>query len=361
MSRAGIEETTSTRDDAAAGELRAAYEAFIAENPGTHRRDAARALGVSEAVLIASTIDDVVRLDDTRWADLVAALPRLGHVKTMTRNEEFVIEETGVYDNIEFFGQVGQGVAPGFDLRIFLARWGAAFAVTEETRRGTRRSIQIFDGAGSSVHKCFVESDEGIAPFEAIVEEFRAEEQPGALEFEPFPKSTYRPVEEIDQEAFRKEWDEMRDTHDFFGLLGRHRVRRTDGLRIAGESRAQRLEDNVFEDFLNQAAEKEIPLMFFVGNPGMIQIYSGPINRVVRARGWLNILDPGFNLHARDQDIAEAWVVRKPVPEGYVTSLELYNAAGEDVAIIFSVRDDGVEESAEWRELVAGLPRKEAT
>lgn len=361
MSTTGLKEEAPPTTGATATELRAAYAAYMAEHPDTHRRDAARALGVTEANLLAATVDDVVRLDDTRWAELVAALPRLGRVKTMTRNEEMVIEETGVYDGIEFFGQVGQGVAPGFDLRIFLARWGAAFAVREETQRGTRRSIQIFDTAGASVHKCFIESDEGGAAFDGLVAEFRAAEQPGALEFRPFPAPKHVPATEVDQEAFRKEWDAMRDTHDFFGLLGRYRLKRTDGLRIAGTERAEQLRADSFEEFLNLVAEAGLPIMIFVGNPGMIQIYSGPVQRVVRARGWLNILQPNFNLHARDQAIAEAWVVRKPVPEGIVTSLELYNAAGEDVAIIFSVREDGVEESGEWRELLSHLPRVEAS
>jgi len=356
MTTTGLQETA-----APASELRAAYAAYMAEHPGTHRRDAARALGVTEANLLVATVDDVVRLDDNRWADLVAALPRLGRVKTMTRNEEMVIEETGVYDGIEFFGQVGQGVAPGFDLRIFLARWGAAFAVREETPRGTRRSIQIFDTAGASVHKCFIESDEGVAAFDQLVAEFRAAEQPGSVEFTPFPPKTFRPVEEIDQEAFRKEWDGMKDTHDFFGLLGRYRIKRTDGMRIAGKERAEQVQSDCFEKFLELVSEAGLSVMIFIGNPGMIQIYHGPVNRVVRARGWLNILEPNFNLHAKDEAIAEAWIVRKPVPEGYVTSLELYNAAGEEVAIIFSNREDGVEESDAWRQLLASLPRVEVS
>lgn len=358
--RTSSETAATARPRTAASDLRAALAAYQAEHPGTHRRDAARALGVSEATLLAATVDDVVRLDDGRWAELVAALPRVGRVKTMTRNEEFVIEEIGVYDGIEFFGQVGQGVAPGFDLRIFLARWGAAFAVTEETARGTRRSIQIFDRAGASVHKCFIESGEGAAAFAELVDEFRAADQPGSLDFTPFPDKTYRPAAEVDPEAFRREWDAMRDTHDFFGLLGRHQIRRTDGLRLAGDSRAERVRADSFEAFLGQVSETGLPIMIFVGNPGMIQIYSGPVRRVVRARGWLNILDPGFNLHIRDEEIAEAWVVRKPVPEGIVTSLELYDAEGQDLAIIFSVREDGAEECDEWRGLLAGLPREEA-
>lgn len=340
-------------------ELREAYTAYKAKHPRAHRRDAAHALGVPEATLLAATADEVVRLDDERWGDLVIDLPQLGQVKTMTRNEDFVIEQNGVYDGIELFGQVGQGVEPGFDLRIFMARWGAAFAVREETARGTRRSIQIFDRAGDSAHKCFIEPEEGVEAFATLVAEFRAAEQPGSLEFTPFPSRDHRNDEDVDQDALRRDWDAMQDTHDFFGLLGRHRVARTQALRLVSDAHAERVRADVFEAFLETVSATGLPIMIFVGNPGMIQIFSGSVRRVVRARGWLNILDPGFNLHARDDQVAEAWIVRKPVPEGIVTSLELYNAEGEDLAILFSVREDGEEECDEWRQLLAALPRAE--
>ena len=41
---------------------------------------------------------------------------------------------------------------------------------------------------------------------------------------------------------------------------------------------------------------------------------------------WLNVLDPTFNLHLREDRIAAAWVVRKPSVNGDIHSLELYDA-----------------------------------
>jgi hypothetical protein len=43
---------------------------------------------------------------------------------------------------------------------------------------------------------------------------------------------------------------------------------------------------------------------------------------------WLNVLDPGFNLHLREDLIASAWIVRKPTADGVVSSLELFDAGG---------------------------------
>ena len=49
----------------------------------------------------------------------------------------------------------------------------------------------------------------------------------------------------------------------------------------------------------------------------MIQIHTGPVNRVLEARGWFNVLDPDFNLHINEADITRCWVVRKPTKDGH--------------------------------------------
>jgi putative hemin transport protein len=96
--------------------------------------------------------------------------------------------------------------------------------------------------------------------------------------------------------------------------------------------------------------------MIFVGNRGAIQIHTGTIHNVQRMHGWLNVLDPRCNLHVREESIASAWVVRKPTSDGIVTSFELYDAAGENVLLMFGKRKPGAVEDPRWRELVASLP-----
>jgi putative hemin transport protein len=97
--------------------------------------------------------------------------------------------------------------------------------------------------------------------------------------------------------------------------------------------------------------------MVFVGNPGCIQIHTGPVARIVPMGPWINVMDPGFNLHLRADHVREAWVVRKPTSDGIVTSLELFDATGETIALLFGARKPGKPEDERWRELVAGLPR----
>jgi putative hemin transport protein len=95
--------------------------------------------------------------------------------------------------------------------------------------------------------------------------------------------------------------------------------------------------------------------MVFVGNPGMLQIYSGPIQKVVSIGAWINVMDPRFNLHLRSDSVAQAWIVRKPTADGIVTSVELFNDNGEAIAMFFGERKPGKPELTAWRTLVDEL------
>jgi putative hemin transport protein len=107
--------------------------------------------------------------------------------------------------------------------------------------------------------------------------------------------------------------------------------------------------------------------MVFVGSPGCIQIHTGPVVRVepmeMPARGdaapmrWLNVLDPGFNLHLREDRIASVWIVEKPTSDGHVTSVEAFDSEGELMAMFFGARKPGMPEREDWRKLVRGLAR----
>ena len=99
--------------------------------------------------------------------------------------------------------------------------------------------------------------------------------------------------------------------------------------------------------------------MCFVSTPGCIQIHSGPVVRVepmtIQGKAWLNVLDPGFNLHLREDLIAEVWVVEKPTSDGIVTSLEVFDAQGGAMAMFFGARKPGQAELPGWRVILGHL------
>ena len=76
----------------------------------------------------------------------------------------------------------------------------------------------------------------------------------------------------------------------------------------------------------------------------------------MRTPGWLNVMDPGVNVHIDEERLATAWVVCKPTADGPVHSLEVFNAAGECVAMLFAKRAEGNPEPAWWSALLRARP-----
>jgi putative hemin transport protein len=111
---------------------------------------------------------------------------------------------------------------------------------------------------------------------------------------------------------------------------------------------------------MEAASASGLPIMVFVGNPGMIQIHTGPVKRLVPTGPWFNVLDPMFNLHMREDAIASSWLVRKPSVDGTVTSLELFDKDGELIVSFFGKRKPGNPELQEWRSLAESLVTRAA-
>jgi len=162
-----------------------------------------------------------------------------------------------------------------------------------------------------------------------------------------------RPDTEIDVEGLRSAWRGMKDTHEFFPMLGRFKVGRVQALRLVGDEFARELPSRALRAAMEQASEAGTPIMIFVGSPGCIQIHTGPIERLVETQGWFNVLDPAFNLHLREAGIARVFSVRKPTDDGVVTSIEAFDAQGRTILLMFGARKPGHPELTEWRGLVS--------
>jgi hypothetical protein len=91
------------------------------------------------------------------------------------------------------------------------------------------------------------------------------------------------------------------------------------------------------------------------GLPGNIEIHTGPVQRILEIPNWINVMDENFNLHLKTDTIAQTWVVEKPSVDGIVTSVEVFDAAGEMIVQFFGKRKLGSPELQEWRALAAAL------
>jgi putative hemin transport protein len=338
------------------------WRAYRAEHPKVRIRDAARSLGVSEAELVATgSGDTAIRLQARHWGDVIKSLPALGPVMALTRNDDCVHERHGTYGEVSVNGAMGLVLGEDIDLRLFLNRWRFGFAVREATAHGERRSLQFFDGAGQAVHKIYATEHTNVVAFSALVGQFTASDADAPLTIEaPTPAPAARPDSAIDVAGLRDAWSKLGDTHDFFGMLKKFGVGRTQALRLAGREFAEPLRPSAARRTLEIAAERQVPIMVFVGNPGCIQIHTGLVTNLKPVGPWFNVLDPQFNLHLREDKVDNAWIVHKPTRDGAVTSIELFDAAGGTVAQLFGKRKPGLPELPEWRAIVDGVRATEA-
>ncbi|MBD8080954.1 hemin-degrading factor [Chryseobacterium caseinilyticum] len=334
-------------------ELKEKWEALKAENPHLRIRNAAEQLGVSEAELLATNVGEGVTILKPEFANILTEVEQLGKVMALTRNDECVHERKGVYKNGDFSSPHAQlFVNEDIDLRIFQNHWKSAFGVVE----GDRKSLQFFGKDGLALHKIYLTKDSNAEAFDTIVEKFKAEDQNIALEMETVaPKAEEKADSEIDVEGFQKAWTELKDTHDFFMMTRKFGVSRTQALRLAPEGYAKKIDSSKVVNVLEEASDKALPIMIFVGNRGIIQIHTGEVKKTMWHQQWFNVMDPDFNLHLDVTKITEAWIVKKPTEDGEVTAIEVFNKEGDFIVQFFGKRKPGIPELQEWKDLVAGL------
>jgi putative hemin transport protein len=335
--------------------LKEKWVEFKAGHPKVRIRDAARQMETTEAEIIAAYAgSSVLRLKDD-FQGLVERLPELGRVMVLTRNESCVHERKGVFETLVRHGKhMGVVVGADIDLRLFFRQWAVAFAVMADETAGFRESIQVFDHQGVAVMKVYPEAGSDKAAFERIVRELSAPEQPTSLVVQPPPAPVVYKDDVVDIGAFREDWGQLKDTHDFFPMLLKYGVSRLHALRIAGVF-AKRVDNDVVVRLLQEASAGGWEIMVFVANHGNIQIHTGPVKNILAIPGWINVMDPDFNLHLRLDDIRETWVVCKPTVDGPVHSVEVFDATGELIVQFFGKRKPGQMEGLFWREWVKGL------
>ncbi|PVH24851.1 hemin-degrading factor [Sphingobacterium corticibacter] len=331
-------------------DLKEKYDNYKIANPKTRIRDAATALGVSEAELVATNPQNL--LLNPAMQEILEEIPSLGRVMALTRNEHAVHERKGIYNKPSFNGHMGLVVGADIDLRLFMSKWANVFAVSENDRQ----SIQFFDTLGNAVHKIYLTEESNQEAYQELVKKYKATNSDLViLQPQVSAESTEKSDEEIDQVAFQQEWLGLQDTHDFFGLLRKHGVTRTQALRLAPAGHATPLALNKVEDLLNIVSEKGLEIMVFIGNANCLQIHTGKAQRILRTGPWINILDPDFNMHLRDEALSSVWIVKKPTNLGAVHSIETYDVEGNLVAQFFGKRKPDVPEREDWRAALESL------
>ncbi|MCC6002322.1 MAG: hemin-degrading factor [Pararhodobacter sp.] len=332
-----------------------ALRAALAHNPRARARDLADSLGTAEAALVAARCN-AAQVEGARVIRIDPALDRLfplirdlGPVLALTRNASAVHERDGTYLGYHSGQHAAMVLGPDIDLRMFPRHWVHGFAVQD----GDKRSVQVFDAAGDAVHKMHLRPASDAAAFDRLVAALRLDDQTDAIALSPRAPAEAPKANPARADDLRKEWSAMTDTHQFLRLTARLKMNRLGAYRVAGAPHARALAASAVEQALRGAALADIPLMIFVGNQGCIQIHGGPVQRIEPMGPWLNVLDPGFNLHLRADHLSEVWLVAKPTRHGLAVSVEGFDAAGALILQIFGQRNP---DTAAWQALTETLP-----
>lgn len=336
------------------------FEKLTKEKGALRAVDAAKELGICEAELVeakqVSGAAKRLRRDDTRgFAELLEGLVGLGEVMCLTRNEHAVHERYGEFDNVNIGKVMGLVLNRTIDLRIFMQRWATGFVIEENVASGLRVSLQFFDKSGVAIHKIYPTEQTDRAAFDDLVAGW-IDLNPAKIDPQPVPvDAPDRPDHDIDTDQLRADWEAMTDVHQFIGLLNKHKVGRMQAFRLIGEDLAYRVPANAITQVLEQAAQTAVPIMVFVGNKGCIQIHTGQVQTIKAMGPWINVLDEKFHMHLREDKVADAWVVRKPSKDGFITSLEVFDEQGNSFCTVFGERGEGNAELESWRSILNGL------
>lgn len=328
---------------------------------GHRPRLAALEPGSSEAELAAHQLEGCVTRLNPYVRGILYALPAVGEVLAVTKNEHCIHEKQGAFNYISIGLEQGYILNCDIDLRLFMSHWHQVFVVREEAASGPRTSLQFFDRAGASVHKVYLTGRSNRGAFDAIVARYRSADQSPGIEATPTaPALQERRKWEIGPAEFRACWRAPQAPLCFSSsLFQAFGISRLHAFHLLGPEFAYRVLRRSLRLALEAASQTQTPMVCKAGNRGCIQIHTGPVDTSKTVGPWLHVQGPKFNLQLRENAIASAWVVRKPTVYGIVTSLELFDTAGFCFARFSGARKPGKPQLENWKWIASSLPRLE--
>ncbi|MEL6467975.1 MAG: ChuX/HutX family heme-like substrate-binding protein [Pseudomonadota bacterium] len=326
-----------------------------AEAPQPRDRDFADALGISEAALVAAYCGQGVTRINAHPDVVMGAAQNLGEVMALTRNASCVHEKVGVYDNYHPGNHAAMILTEDIDLRIFPSHWQHAFLVERDSDASKRRSVQVFDAAGDAVHKVILQDSSNHDAFAQMTKSLASENQSPEAQFTHRLPAEPAKIAEDKIDILCKEWQRMTDTHQFLRLVSKLKMNRLGAYRAAGLPFARKLTPDAVDVLLTNLQSSGTEVMLFVGNRGCIQIHTGALHTLKPMGPWQNVMDPGFNLHLRRDEVAEVWAVDKPTQRGTATSVEAFDAYGALIFQVFGVPKEGRDSRPAFRAIVEDL------
>lgn len=327
--------------------------------------DIAEELGVEElTVTLARVGIDAEILDVGNVKEFISCLEELGEVRCITRNDYAISIQIGSYTNQFLYGykeidvsaEAGLILNPrGIDIRVFFRDWNHFFYVNESKGDSELQSIQVFNGRGKAIHKIYLTKKTDKHAFGALLKRFKGGEEACNL----ILKRDCKVVRDYSSVVFSKnisdEWREMKEVHDFYLLMRKHRMDRQSLFHSVDKDLAYKVDNKSLFQVLSLAQRGGVELAVFVSNSGCVQIFTGRVENLVEDGNYLNVLNKEFRMHVKDNEIVNSWVVSKPSDCGTVTSLEVFAADGQQILQIYGQREEGRPEQEAWRNILSKL------
>ncbi len=292
--------------------------------------DVARSLGVTEGEWVDDSVgweSLALRADPEAFLKL---LPSLGAVELRcgqrVSSMSCVGEVAPFSSRNEPLSVHGEGVS--FSLQVDLHPWHRFYAVCREKEGLPQHSLQVFDAYGHSILQVMMtEYTSRIAWLDAV-HSLRDDEQAPFQVQAPRPRTQVR-ADEKRRERFREAWDAMKDEKDWARLLKKFRLPHVDALCLAGWTRARIVPHNSVDQLLEKVAVEEWPIRLRCGHSGsQLHVVAQNLS-LLRTRSVLQLSGTQFNLSLRKDQIAGAWVLRRPIDGEWQNSLELYDIHGD--------------------------------
>ena len=343
-------------DKKSQGDIKLIWKTFKSINSNVRIRDAAKILGYSEAQLLSASCGETVIRLKVDWKNILSSIDGIGTVMVLTQNDSAISKNIGTYPITNFRENGVTTIGEKIKLRLNVNNWRMAFAVEENNEETILRSFQFFDEHGTALHKVYLTKESNLQVYDDIVKIYKNEDQ-NPLQYVEKRETTSKAniLPPINVSELEQKWLKLRDVHDFQKFLSEHGIGRVQAYNLVKDQLACRVNNNGLNKILFLAAEKFVPLMFFVQNPGVVQIQSGLIEKVKQIGNWVNVIARDFNVQINKKNIYSSWIVKKQTENGIVTSFELYDRNEKKIAIIYPKRDENRNISSMWTNLFNSL------
>lgn len=328
--------------------------------------DVAASFGMSEGELtnirLASDAT-VLAIPDVKF--FITDLELLGHVKCLTRNKYAIAIQEGMFRNQHLYGynKVNISAESGLvlnprklDLRIFFKYWNHIYYIKQYKDKKIQRSFQVFDLFGQAMHKIFITERSSESGLAVLLKRYASTQQTPPTFNVRYP--LYRSIMNINYEfndLIDGEWRNMASAKGITALLEKYKLTRQELFRCVKTDLAYQVSKKALMQVLTVAREYYEELVISVPNPGCIQIYTGLLDKITSANGWLHVLNPANKLQIQENKISECWMVHKPTGCGHETALEVFSTDNELMVQICGQRDEGQKERDSWREIAESI------